>query len=64
MVSRMIAALLTEKALQGTVLGEHWIDLKGKLRLYALWMTEASWNDPVVGQKIRYFKFSGQSLKV
>lgn len=48
MVSRMIAALLTEKALQGMVLGEHWIDLKGKLRLYALWMTEASWNDPVV----------------
>lgn len=46
MVSRMTAALLTEKALQGSVSAAHWIDLKGKLRLYAYWMTEASWKDP------------------
>lgn len=48
MVSRMTAALLTEKALHGTVSGVHWIDLKGKLRLYAHWMTEPSWKDPTV----------------
>lgn len=47
MVSSMTAAWLTEKALQGTVSGVHWIDLTGKFRLYAHWMTEASWKDPI-----------------
>lgn len=51
MVSRITAAVLTEKALHGTVSGAHWIDLKGKLRLYAYWMTEASWNDPTLQRK-------------
>lgn len=48
MVSRMTAAVLMEKALQGSVSGVHWNDLKGKLRLYAHWMTEASWKDPIL----------------
>lgn len=32
-VSRMTAALLTENALQGALLGSHWTDRRGKLRL-------------------------------
>lgn len=47
MVSRMTAGLLTEKALHGAVSGLHRIDLRGKLRLYACRMTEASWKHPV-----------------
>lgn len=54
MVSRMTAALLTEKALQGTVSGLHWINLKGKLRLYACWMTAASWKDPELQHRKQY----------
>lgn len=42
----MTAVLLTEKALQGSVSAGHQIGLRGKFRLYALWMTEASWKDP------------------
>lgn len=47
MVSRMTAGLLTEKELHGAVSGLHRNDLRGKLRLYACRMTEASWKDPV-----------------
>lgn len=47
MVSRMTAGLLTEKALHGALSGLHRTGLRGKLRLYACRMTEASWKDPV-----------------
>lgn len=57
-VSRMTASLLTEKALQGAVSGSHWIDLKGKLRLYACWITEASWKDPALTHRDRVINLS------
>lgn len=46
MVSRMTAGELMEKALQGLRLGEAGTSRRGKLRLYAHWMTEASWKEP------------------
>lgn len=46
MVSRTTASLLMEKALQGVVSEVQRIGLNGKLRLYAHWMTQASWKDP------------------
>lgn len=55
MVSSTTARVLTEKALQGTASGLHRNNLRGKLRLYADWMTEASWKDPT--QKTQYLLF-------
>lgn len=46
-VSRMTLLGLMEKALHGAVSGEHDANRKGKLRLYAHWMTAASWKDPI-----------------
>lgn len=61
MVSRTTAALLTEKALQGMEV--QWIGLNGKLRLYAHWMTQASWKDPGLRHG-RHPKLTAESSRV